>query len=185
MRAPWRSRVRRSLQVWKIDSIRCRIGARCGVLPPALEGIAFGVRHNLEVMAPGDDVRAVAVGGGTKGALWTQIVSDVTGVAQIAPRETIGACYGDALLAGEGVGLVPSGSSWATPSAVVQPNLGTRESYDGLYRELYPATKRISTSWPIARSEVASSAFRRILRLTVSGKPLGGRAIRRHRTKRG
>src|SRR5512135_2617482 len=33
VRAPWRSRVRMSLQVWKIDSIRWRIGARCGPRP--------------------------------------------------------------------------------------------------------------------------------------------------------
>src|SRR5215217_6688011 len=31
--APWRSRVRRSLKVQKIDSMRCRIGARCGPGP--------------------------------------------------------------------------------------------------------------------------------------------------------
>src|SRR5215207_3721452 len=30
LRAPWRSSVSRSLQVQKTDSIRCRIGARCG-----------------------------------------------------------------------------------------------------------------------------------------------------------
>ena len=33
MRAPWRSRVKMSLQVWKIDSMRWRIGARCGPRP--------------------------------------------------------------------------------------------------------------------------------------------------------
>ena len=33
VRAPWRSRVSRSLQVQKIDSIRWRIGARCGACP--------------------------------------------------------------------------------------------------------------------------------------------------------
>ena len=33
LRAPWRSSVSRSLSVWKIDSIRCRIGARWGLRP--------------------------------------------------------------------------------------------------------------------------------------------------------
>jgi hypothetical protein len=37
VRAPWRSRVSRSLQVQKIDSIRCRIGARWG----PLSGLVF------------------------------------------------------------------------------------------------------------------------------------------------
>src|SRR5690606_41069347 len=43
--------------------------------------------------------RLVPVGGGTTGDLWTQIVSDVTGLVQELPRETTGAAYGDAMLA--------------------------------------------------------------------------------------
>lgn len=112
----------------------------------ALEGIALGARHNLEVMAPGSGVRAVAVGGGTRGELWTQIVSDVTGLVQMLPRETIGASYGDALLAAEGIGLVARGSSWAQEAALVEPDASRRERYDDLYRlyrELYPATRSI------------------------------------------
>lgn len=111
-----------------------------------LEGIAFGVRHNLEVMAPDADVRAVAVGGGTQGSLWTQIVGDVTGLTQSLPAETIGACYGDALLAAEGTGLAPAGSSWVSSPEVVEPAAGARAAYDehyALYRELYPATRAI------------------------------------------
>jgi xylulokinase len=56
------------------------------------------VRHNLEAMrsAGGEARRLVAVGGGTKGGLWTQIVSDVLGREQVMPTVTIGACYGDA-----------------------------------------------------------------------------------------
>ena len=50
--------------------------------------------------AGGGGARLVAVGGGTKGGLWTQIVSNVVGRDQVLTRETIGASYGDALLAG-------------------------------------------------------------------------------------
>lgn len=109
----------------------------------ALEGIAYGVRHNLEAMAPGLRARAVAVGGGVRGELWTQIVSDVCGIVQEIPRETIGACYGDALLAAEGAGLAAPGSSWARAQSVVEPRPETAELYAGLYelyRGLYPAT---------------------------------------------
>jgi xylulokinase len=44
-----------------------------------LEATAYGVRHIFEAMreAGGGGERLVAVGGGTKGGLWTQIVSDV------------------------------------------------------------------------------------------------------------
>lgn len=112
----------------------------------AYEGIAFGIRQILEFVdaAGGPASRIVAVGGGTQGGLWTQIVSDVTGREQLLPRETIGASYGDALLAAIGTGLVPPDTSWATISDVVKPNPDTREVYEQLYgafRDLYPATR--------------------------------------------
>ncbi|MGH3146636.1 MAG: FGGY-family carbohydrate kinase, partial [Rubrobacter sp.] len=69
-----------------------------------LEATAFGARHLLEVVneAGGESERVVAVGGGTKGGLWTQIISDITGMTQGIPEQTVGACYGDAMLAGIG-----------------------------------------------------------------------------------
>ena len=113
----------------------------------ALEGIAFGVRHNLEVMAPQGAVQAIAVGGGTRSELWLQIVSDVSGVAQELPAETVGAAYGDALLAAEGAGLVPAGTSWAVRQRTIVPREEYGELYDRLYsiyRELYDATAALS-----------------------------------------
>lgn len=111
----------------------------------ALEATAFGVRHNLEAMreAGGEAVRLVAVGGGTQGGLWTQIVSDVTGLPQEVPSHTIGACYGDALLAGRAAGLVPDDAAWNPIAQTVKPDAGTTGLYAeryALYRELYPAT---------------------------------------------
>jgi xylulokinase len=95
-----------------------------------LEATAYGVRHILEVMqeASGGEKRLVAVGGGTQGGLWTRIVSDVTGCPQEVPAETIGASYGDALLAALASGVLPAGTSWPlvmerTPSAAVRDTL--------------------------------------------------------------
>ncbi len=110
-----------------------------------LEATAYGVRHILEVMveAGGQEPRLVAVGGGTRGGLWTQIVSDVTGRPQVLPRQTIGAAYGDALLAAIAVGLADEAADWNPPAEVVQPNPEVRDLYDSLYaiyRDLYPAT---------------------------------------------
>jgi xylulokinase len=115
----------------------------------ALEGIAFGVRHNLEVIAPNGASQTVAVGGGTQSRLWAQIVSDVTGLAQELPAETVGAAYGDALLAGEGAGLVPSGTTWAVRRDLITPRPEHAELYDDLYtlyRELYRATAPLAHS---------------------------------------
>jgi xylulokinase len=111
----------------------------------ALEGTAFGVRHNLEAMrsAGGEAGRLVAVGGGTKGGLWTRIVSDVLGRAQVMPSVTIGACYGDALLAARAAGL-SDGEDWNPPAGTVEPDLAAGKVYDELYavyRGLYPATR--------------------------------------------
>jgi xylulokinase len=96
---------------------------------------------------PDDPVRRiVAVGGGTKGGLWTQIVSDVTGREQQVPAQTIGACYGDALLSAVGLGLVPPDTDWAVAETTVRPQTDTREVYDRLYASytaLYPATRDI------------------------------------------
>ena len=114
-----------------------------------LEATAYGVRHILEYMreAGGKGERFVAVGGGTKGDLWTQIVSDVTGRKQQLPEQAIGASYGDTLLAARAVGLAEQDADWTKIVAVVEPNKANRELYDelyGVYRDLYPATREAS-----------------------------------------
>ncbi len=111
-----------------------------------LEATAFGARHLLEVVneAGGEGERVIAVGGGTKGGLWTQIISDITGISQRLPERNIGAPYGDAMLAGIACGLLDRDVSWASVSDTVEPNEENREIYDELYaiyRDLYPATR--------------------------------------------
>ncbi len=114
----------------------------------ALEAVAMGVRHNLEafdsVRPAGAGWRAVAVGGGAAGALWPQIVSDVTGRSQDIPAQTIGASYGDALLAAAAVGLVPADTDWTKIAGTVRPRPELAGHYNrqyGIYRELYAATR--------------------------------------------
>lgn len=112
------------------------------------EGVAYGVRQIFELLDTARDPvrRVVAVGGGTRGGLWPQIVSDVTGWAQVLPAQMIGASYGDALMAAIGVGLAPPDTDWATTDAVVEPDLWNREVYDALYAsfvDLYPATQPV------------------------------------------
>jgi xylulokinase len=110
-----------------------------------LEGSAYEVRHNLEVMEAAGVApeQLTAVGGGTKSDLWTQVVSDVTGLRQVIPAVTIGASYGDAMLAGDGASLVAPEARWNAPAETLQPDPGARARYDELYevyRSLYPAT---------------------------------------------
>lgn len=113
------------------------------------EGTAFGARHNLETMATAGAApeRIVAVGGGASGDFWPQLVSDVTGAPQLLPVHTIGASYGDALLAGIGLGWLDGDADWTVARRTLEPRAQHRALYDRLYelyRELYPATLSIS-----------------------------------------
>jgi xylulokinase len=110
----------------------------------ALEATGFAVRHNIEAFeaAGGDIRRIVAVGGGTQGGLWTQIVSDITGRSQEIRAQSIGASYGAAFLAGQLVADV-SIDDWNPLQETVTPQGDVAASYDelyGLYRDLYPRT---------------------------------------------
>jgi xylulokinase len=105
----------------------------------ALEATAYGIRQHLELFAElgADPAELTAVGGGTAGGLWTQIVSDVTGRGQRLPAVTIGAAYGDALLAARAVGLVTPGTTWgeAGAEAEVRPAPSTAATYGRIYRQ--------------------------------------------------
>ncbi|MFE6734768.1 FGGY-family carbohydrate kinase [Microbacterium sp. NPDC057650] len=116
----------------------------------ALEATALGVRHNVETMrAAGADIRRiVAVGGGTQGRLWLQIVSDVTGLVQEVPQTTIGASYGAAFLAAMATadGDVPLITDWNPVIDRIEPDAALRETYDALfdrYLRLYAGTKDV------------------------------------------
>ncbi|MGH4019537.1 MAG: FGGY-family carbohydrate kinase [Pseudonocardiaceae bacterium] len=122
---------------------------RAEIYRAALEGTAFGVRHNLEAMADagGDVRRLVAVGGGTQGDLWTQIVSDVTGTPQDLCEHTVGACFGDAMLAAMATGTGSDVWSWNPVARRLTPDPERRARYDAFYsryRELYESTKDIA-----------------------------------------
>jgi xylulokinase len=114
----------------------------------ALEATAFGVRHNVEAFRAlgGSVLRTVAVGGGTQGGLWTQIVSDVTGLEQVVPTVTIGASFGAAFLAASAVASV-SIADWNPPATIVRPRPEFVALYDdlfALYRDFYPATAALT-----------------------------------------
>lgn len=114
----------------------------------ALEGVGFGIRHNIEAFRDlGAQVkRIIAVGGGTKGNTWLQIVSDISGEVQEVPQVTVGASYGDAFLAGLAAGVLKRSdlNTWVKPGDTIQPNPALKAEYDGLfklYRDLYEQTK--------------------------------------------
>jgi len=107
-----------------------------------LEGTAYETRRQLEQIAPWIPLAHVrSVGGGTQNRAWTQIMSDVLNVEQHCFPDTLGAPYGDAYLAGLGVGLFagfePLKSGWmrrpGRGGTVVSPAPEAREVYERTY----------------------------------------------------
>lgn len=120
--------------------------SRADIYRALLESVGFGIRHCLEHFAQ-DDLRAheiTAVGGGAQNLLWMQIISDICGIPQKIPLEKIGSCYGDAFLAGFGIGLfkqVEDVKRWVKIERMVEPQMKTWETYTelyGIYKNLYP-----------------------------------------------
>jgi xylulokinase len=116
-----------------------------------LEGVSFGLKDSFTLIqnAGLGEIRQVrASGGGTKGALWRQILASVLEAELVTVNTTEGAAYGAALLAGVGAGGwtdVPAACKAAvkiTGSTLPDPVQmeAYRKSYP-LYRELYPALK--------------------------------------------
>jgi xylulokinase len=116
-----------------------------------LEGVAFGLKDSFTLIQNaglGTITQVRASGGGTKGALWRQILASVLEAELVTVNTAEGAAYGAALLAGVGAGAwadVPSACRAAVKiTGSTQPDSAQgvvyRKSYM-LYRELYPALK--------------------------------------------
>jgi xylulokinase len=121
---------------------------RADIYRAALESIGYGIRHNIEAMHDtGLEIhRRLAVGGGIKNRFWLQIVSDILGEEQFVPDQQFGACFGDAFMAGVGIGEFASVSEidrWITYQDVVKPDMEHHQVYEKLYRiyrDLYGQT---------------------------------------------
>ena len=114
-----------------------------------LEGIAFGTNHIVETFADAGEPpqRILAVGGGTRNAVWLQATSDISGLDQILPRTTLGASYGDAFLAALAVGGARRDDIAAWNPEVGRVTAEPAEVYArqyALWRRLYEQTRDIA-----------------------------------------
>jgi xylulokinase len=125
--------------------------SRAHMTRAVLEGVSFGLKDSFTLIQHaglGAINQVRASGGGTKGALWRQIMASVLDAELVTVNTTEGAAYGAALLAGVGAG------AWADVSLAceacikitgsTQPEPGQVDAYRSayaLYRELYPALK--------------------------------------------
>ncbi len=109
-----------------------------------LEGNGYSIRHNLnhlQTLGVRPDT-IIAAGGGTRNPLWLQVVSDICQRSQMVPNVDVGAAYGDAFMAGVGIGLhqMDSIGKWISYPKLYTPNKDVAPTYDRSYykyRELY------------------------------------------------
>jgi xylulokinase len=116
-----------------------------------LEGVSFGLKDSFTLIqnAGLGAIRQVrASGGGTKGALWRQILASVLEAELVTVNTAEGAAYGAALLAGVGAGAWPDVPAACAAAVKVtgsaQPDAAQVEAYRAaypVYRELYPALR--------------------------------------------
>lgn len=116
-----------------------------------LEGVSFGLKDSFTLIQNaglGAITQVRGSGGGTKGALWRQIMASVLDAELVTVNTTEGGAYGAALLAGVGAGAwsdVPSACKAAIKiTGSTNPDPAQVEAYRKaypLYRELYPALK--------------------------------------------
>jgi xylulokinase len=114
-----------------------------------LEGVASGTAHVLETYRDlgAFPQRILAVGGGTKNAVWMQATSDISGAGQIVCEKTVGASYGDAFLAAIAVGKAMREEivEWNPVARTIRPEaVAAYARQYPLFKRLYAATKDIA-----------------------------------------
>ena len=121
----------------------------------ALEAVGYSVNQQIRIMESHPEARIdriIAVGGGAQNPLWMQIIADILGKEISTPQVTVGACYGDALMAALGVGnegfedysslmrYVRAGRTY-TPDPRAH---AVYEKYQAVYDALYDTTKDLA-----------------------------------------
>lgn len=118
----------------------------------AMEGVAFSLRHNLEVAenagAVVEELRAM--GGSANSLLWTQIKSDITGKRIVVPSSDTATTLGAAILAGVGTGIYADFKEAAAKTVIQkrihEPDITNKAVYDRNYEtylQLYENLKSI------------------------------------------
>jgi xylulokinase len=113
-----------------------------------MEGVAFGLKDSLELIASMTTLGEVRIsGGGAQSDVWLQIIADVTGLPVRVVGTAEAAAHGAALLAATGQGVFTSVAE-ACSTAVefgpaVEPGVDADIYSDvyGIYRGLYPSLR--------------------------------------------
>lgn len=117
----------------------------------ALESVGYSIAQHFKIFDEhGIKINKImAVGGGTKNPLWMQIISDITNKTICIAKVTIGACFGDAMMAAMGVNYFNDFSELSKIIKVERtytPNIENHkvyEKYIKIFDELYMATNHL------------------------------------------
>jgi xylulokinase len=125
---------------------------RGALVRAVLEGVAFGLRDSLELLAElGVEPEAARVsGGGARSDLWLRIVASVLGLPLERTAVEEGAAFGAALLGGVAAGAFGSAEEAVNACVRVRETIDPEAAWAAeyaeayvRYRSLYPATKEI------------------------------------------
>jgi xylulokinase len=119
----------------------------------ALEGVAFGFRHHVEVFAElGLPVtRVFAADGGAASDLWLQIAADVLGRPVTRIDRHPGSSLGAAFVAGMGIGALKDWAEiarYVSPGRSFAPDGGRHRDYTRKYRLWRETYERLKTLYP-------------------------------------
>lgn len=115
----------------------------------ALEAVGFSINQHFDIFNENDVKidKIMAVGGGTKNPIWMQIIADITGKTIYTSEVTIGASFGDAMMAAMGIKYF---NSFDEISKIIKrgtnytPNMDNHEKYkkyQRIFNELYENNK--------------------------------------------
>lgn len=144
---------------------------RAHVYRAVLEGIAYGFKHHLAVLAEHGHAakRARVTNGGARSRLWRQITADVLGVRLEEIAHHPGSSLGAAFIAGRGIGVFHDWSEierFIRVEAITEPDMENYTRYQGLfaiYRQIY---ENLKTTYPeLVRLAEPTQPARKVLQV--------------------
>lgn len=127
-----------------------------------LEGTCYAFRQNLNIL---DELgvfsnrgEIIATGGPASSPLWMQLLADISGLEVSVLDNTLGAPFGDVILAGVGAGIYPDQISAARRnikrSRTYLPDRGGQSVYDPCFRAYDSIAERLQADFAILKKEL-------------------------------